>query len=153
MNRVAIRADHIRLRVSTTADVGARKRLRVAAEAGVKRFLGSDFRERDDGRLAPARVAFEADLFRVHGLVGLEIIQQLARAPGPRAQRTPIVHLARLTFVTQTNDAFRQTGAVVGLDAVRREKGIPPAPAQNLLLPAAGSCRAYAYFSESKVSI
>ena len=74
-------------------------------------------RHRDEGCLAVARVAFDADLFGVHGLVGLEIIERAAGAPGPGAQRAPIVRLARLALVDQTDDALRQTRAVVGLDA------------------------------------
>jgi len=87
MNRVAIRADHVRLRVSTPADVGARKRLRVAAEAGVKRFLGSDFRECDDGRLAAVSLdvslprsmaAFAARVFRRFLAAGDAFVMRVA---------------------------------------------------------------------------
>jgi len=55
MDGVAVRADHIFLGMNAPADVGSRKSLRVAAEAGVESFLGSDFGERDNGRLAAAR--------------------------------------------------------------------------------------------------
>ena len=74
-------------------------------------------RHGDQGRLAIARVAFDADLPGVHGLVGFEIIERAAGAPGPGAQRAPIVGLARLAFVAQADDALRQARAVVGLNA------------------------------------
>ena len=43
-------------------------------------------------RFAVAGMAFDADLFRVHGLVGLEIVQRAAGAPGPGTQCAPVVH-------------------------------------------------------------
>ena len=49
---MAIGAHDIGLSVSAPPDVGARKGLGVAAEAGGQCFLGPDFGERDDGRLA-----------------------------------------------------------------------------------------------------
>src|SRR5262249_8817659 len=87
------------------------------------------------GCLAIAGVPFEANLLGVHRFVGLEIIQSTAGAPRPSPQRTPIIHLARPAFVAQTDDAFGQAGAVVGLNAVRAEDGIAPAFGENLLLP------------------
>ena len=100
----------------------------------------------DERCLAVAGVAFDADLFGVHGLVGFEIIERAAGAPGPGAQRAPIVGLARLAFVDQADDALRQTGAVVGLNAGGDEVGVAPAFGENLLLPAwdrwAGAARA-----------
>jgi len=53
---VAVGADHILLGVNAAADVGAGKGLRVAAETGVESLFGSDFGERDDGRLAAVSV-------------------------------------------------------------------------------------------------
>ena len=55
----------------------------------------------------------------VHGGIGLEVIEPARRAPGPGAQRAPVVRLARLALVDQADDAFGQAGAVVGLDAGR----------------------------------
>ena len=52
MDGMAIRTNHILLGMNAPADVSARNRLRVAAEARVQCFLGTDFRERDDGCLA-----------------------------------------------------------------------------------------------------
>ena len=40
--------------------------------------------------------------------VGLEIVQPARRAPGPRAQRAPVVRLARLALVDQPDDALRR---------------------------------------------
>src|SRR6266850_4551602 len=71
----------------------------------------------------------------VHGFVGFEIIQRAAGAPGPRAQRTPIVQLAGLTLVHQPDDAVRQTCAVVRLYAAGRQDRVAPTFRQNLLLP------------------
>jgi hypothetical protein len=53
MDRVAIGADDIGLRVSALADIGAGERLGVAAQAGGESFLGPDFGKSNDGRLAP----------------------------------------------------------------------------------------------------
>ncbi len=71
------------------------------------------------GRLAVARMAFDADLFGIDGFVGLEVIERAARAPGPGAKGAPIVGLARLALVHEADDALRQAGAVVGLNAGR----------------------------------
>ena len=91
---------------------------------------------RDERRLAVARVALDPDLLRVHGLVGLEVVERAARAPRPGAQRAPVVRLARLALVAQADDALRQPRAVVGLDAVGDEDRVAPALRQHLLLPA-----------------
>src|SRR5262249_26298897 len=79
---------------------------------------------RDDGRLAVARQALDADPFGVHRLVGLEVIQRPAGAPRPRPQRSPVVNLARLALVAQADDTARQARATVGLDAAWHEDGI-----------------------------
>ena len=71
----------------------------------------------DERGLAVARDAFDADMLRVDGGIGLEIIEAAARAPGPGAQRAPVFRLARLAFVDQADDAAREAGAVVGLHA------------------------------------
>src|ERR1700744_1271816 len=49
--------------------------------------------------LAVARNAFDANLLRIHELVGFEIIKTTRRAPRPCAQSTPVIGVARLTFV------------------------------------------------------
>src|SRR5207248_2909194 len=74
-------------------------------------------------------------MLRVHGFVGLEIIEGAAGAPGPGTQRSPIIQLARLALVHQTDDAARQAGAIVCLNAGGSDDGIAPAFGQNLLLP------------------
>lgn len=51
VDRVAVGADDIRLRVRAPADIGARERLRMATEAGVESLFGPDFGKRDNGRL------------------------------------------------------------------------------------------------------
>src|SRR5208282_5378000 len=89
-------------------------------------------------RLAVARQAFDANLLRIHLHLRVlpEVGDQLADAPLPRAQRTPIVRLARLTLVDQTNDALPQTvAAAVRLDAVRIDAPVAPTVLQRLQLP------------------
>ncbi len=71
----------------------------------------------DDGGFAVARMAFDADSFGIHGFIGFEVVERAACAPGPGAQCAPIVGLARLAFVDEADDALRQTGAVIGLNA------------------------------------
>src|ERR1017187_3017953 len=86
------------------------------------------------GRFAPAGMAFQRDVSGVHGLVDFEIVQDSARAPGPRAQHPPFVRLPRLPLVDQSDDAQRQTLAAVRLDAAGVEQGVFPAARQDLLL-------------------
>ena len=83
--------------------------------------------------LAEARDALDPDLLRVDGLVGLEVVEAARRAPGPGAQRAPVVGPAALTLVDQADDAFRQARAVVGLDAAGRDRGVAPAVGDQLL--------------------
>src|SRR5262249_46605003 len=64
-----------------------------------------------------------------------------AGAPGPGAQRPPVVHLAGLSLVDQADDSLCQPSAVVGLDTVGAENGIAPAFGQNLLLPVRPAAR------------
>ncbi len=90
---------------------------------------------RDNRRFAVPRVALDGDVLGVYRLVGLEIIDGAARAPGPGAQGAPIVELARLAFVAQADDAEGQPGAVIRLNAARVECGVAPAAGENLLLP------------------
>ena len=90
-------------------------------------------RHRDERGLAVARDAFDADLLRVDRLVGLEIVETARRAPGPGAQRAPVVRLARLALVDQADDALRQARAVVGLDAAGVERRVAPAVGDQLL--------------------
>ena len=51
-------------------------------------------RHRHERRLAVARHAFDADLLRVDGLVGFEVVEAARGAPRPGAQRAPVVGLA-----------------------------------------------------------
>ena len=81
---------------------------------------------------AVTRNAFDADFLRVHGGIGFEIIQSARRAPGPRAQRAPVIRLARLAFVDEADDAFRQSRAVVGLNAVGTDRRVTPARGDEL---------------------
>src|SRR5439155_25149228 len=88
-----------------------------------------------DRSLAIARVALQAESLGVHGFIGLKLIQSAAGAPGPSPQGAPIVQLAWLALVDQTDDALRQALAVVRLHAAGRQAGVAPTFRQNLLLP------------------
>src|SRR4029453_2529387 len=92
-------------------------------------------RHGDDGRLAVAGQALDADLLGIHGLVRLEVIEGATGTPRPGAQCPPVVHLAWLPLVAQADDAFGQPGTVVGLNAIGEEDGITPALGEHLLLP------------------
>src|SRR5207302_1888726 len=93
-------------------------------------------RHGDNRRLTVARQPLDADALGVDDLVGLEIIQGAAGAPGPSSQRAPIVGLPRLALVAQADDAARQAGTVVGLTAVGDNDRVAPALGKDLLLPA-----------------
>src|SRR5262249_36639814 len=99
---------------------------------------------RHESSLAIARQAFDANVLRVHGLVGLEIVEGPAGPPRPRAQRPPAVRLAGLALVAKADAAGRQTLVVavfaeppagVRLDAGGGNDGESPAFFQHLLLP------------------
>src|SRR5262247_514051 len=86
---------------------------------------------------------FERDLPGINERILLEEIHQLARAPGPRAERAPVVNLARLTLVDETDDALPQLVviAAVGLDAARIEIAVAPAERDGRLLPCRSAIR------------
>src|SRR5262249_24647927 len=62
----------------------------------------------DESGFAVAGNAFDANLFRVHGLVGFEIVKTARCAPRPCTQCAPIVWFACLPLVDQTNDSLPQ---------------------------------------------
>src|SRR5579859_1286500 len=82
-----------------------------------------------------ARKTLDADLPRIHRFVGLQVVQSAAGAPSPGAQRAPIIELARLAFIGQTDNARGQTTAIIGLKAGGDDHRIAPALDQELLLP------------------
>ena len=88
---------------------------------------------RHQGGFAITRDTFDADLFRIHGLVGFEIVEAARSAPSPGPQRAPVVRLTGLALVDQADDAFGQTGAVVGLNAAGVDGGESPAIGDELL--------------------
>ena len=51
---------------------------------------------------------------RVDSRVGLEVVHQARAAPGPCAQRAPVVKLAGLAVVRQADDSLGQARSVVG---------------------------------------
>src|SRR5207302_4251847 len=89
----------------------------------------------EECRLAITRVAFQANLFGVDGFIGFKIVEGAAGSPGPSAECAPIIELAGLTFVDETNDAFGEARTVVRLHTYWDEEGIAPAFGKNLLLP------------------
>jgi len=66
-------------------------------------------------------------MFGVDGGIGLEMVEGARSAPSPGAESAPIVGLAGLTLIDETDDAFGETGAVIGLDAARIDGGVAPA--------------------------
>src|SRR5215510_334721 len=84
---------------------------------------------------------FERDLLGINERVLFEEIYQLARTPGPCAERAPVVDLARLTFIDETDDSLAQLVVVtaVALDAARIEIAVSPAEGDGRLLPGRGS--------------
>ena len=81
----------------------------------------------DERGLAVARDAFDADMLRVDGWIGFEIVESATRAPSPGAQCAPVFRLARLAFVDQPDDAAGEAGAVIGLHAGGIEQDEAPA--------------------------
>ena len=69
----------------------AAMQFRAAFAGGAHQHQGEALivRHGHQSRLAVARHTFDSDMFRIDGLVGLEIIEATARAPGPGAQGCP----------------------------------------------------------------
>ncbi len=87
---------------------------------------------RDQGRLAEAGDAFDADAFRINCRVRFEEIQRARGAPGPGAERAPVVRPAGPPAVGQPDDAPHKPGAIVGLNAGRVQQRVAPARADQL---------------------
>ena len=83
--------------------------------------------------LPKTRDAFNADALGVYCLVGFEIVETARGTPGPRPQRTPILRLAKLALVCQTDDAFPEARAIVCLNAARVDERVTPAVSDQLL--------------------
>src|SRR4029078_3748806 len=90
-------------------------------------------RHRHERRLSVSRHAFDADGLRADRAIALEIVERARCAPRPRAKSAPVVRVARLSVVHQTDDAARESGAVVGLDADWIEKRETPAVGDELI--------------------
>src|SRR5260370_26402783 len=69
----------------------------------------------DESGFSVARETFDGDMFGVDGAVGFEIVERATGTPSPSAECAPIVRRARLAFVDETNDAFGEASALVGL--------------------------------------
>src|SRR5438105_685611 len=53
-----------------------------------------------------SRDAFNADVLGIDSGIGFQIIQSSACAPSPGTKRSPIIGLAWLTFVDESNDSL-----------------------------------------------
>src|SRR5262249_32822649 len=73
----------------------------------------------DQSGLAVARDAFDANVLRIHSFVRLQIIESARGAPRPRTQRAPVIGLASLPFVGQSNDSLGEACPIVSLNAQR----------------------------------
>src|SRR5271170_1895702 len=71
----------------------------------------------------------------IDGFVGLEVVKNPAGSPGPGTKGAPVVWLARLPLVAQTDDALGEPRSIVGLNAGGDVDGVSPAFGENLLLP------------------
>src|SRR5262249_14867028 len=93
-------------------------------------------------RFPVPRDAGDAYLRRIDARIriGFEIVDELADAPAPGAQRAPVVRLAGLPFVGQADNAFAQP-AVVRLYAVGNDRAVSPALVERLLRPRLGAIR------------
>src|SRR6478609_1766741 len=87
---------------------------------------------RDERRFAEARDAFDSDLLRVYGLVGLEVVEAARSAPRPGAQRSPVIRMPKLPLVDEADDALGETGAVIGLDAAGVDRRVSPSVGDQL---------------------
>ena len=87
----------------------------------------------DEGRLAVARDAFDPHALCIDRRQRLQVVERAGRAPGPRAQRSPLLRRAALALVGEPDDARGETGAVVGLDAGGAERNVTPAGGDELL--------------------
>src|SRR5262245_40383781 len=85
-------------------------------------------------RLAQPRSAGDRDLLGIDRLIGLEIVDRPADAPGPGADRAPLVRRGlRLAFLErQADDALRPLLRAVGLNIGVAERRIAPAAAEDL---------------------
>ena len=86
----------------------------------------------DKCSFAITRNAFDADVFCVDSFIGFQIIQSARGAPGPGSQGAPVVRLAGLALVDETDDAASQARAVVGLNAGGIDIGVAPAIGDEL---------------------
>ena len=87
----------------------------------------------DQGRLAVARDPFDADVLGVDRGQRLEVVERAGRAPGPGAQRSPLLGSPALALVGEPDDAGGEAGAVVRLDARGAERDVAPAARDELI--------------------
>src|SRR4029077_16353699 len=85
-------------------------------------------------RFAETRVTLNRDLFSVHGFIGLEVIDNPADTPGPRADRAPFIGRGpRLTgFECQFADSAEAGVISVAFDVTVTDRGITPATRKNV---------------------
>ena len=80
----------------------------------------------DQRGFSESRDALNAHVFRVDHRISLEVIESARCTPGPGAQSTPLVRLSRLSMVHQSDDAARESGAIIRLRAGRIEECVAP---------------------------
>src|SRR6185437_14126464 len=99
------------------AEVAAKQRGTAFARGANKRHGEALIESHGDQRgLAVARDAFDANVLRIDGRVGFEIVERAAGSPGPRTQSSPVIGFARLALVDEADDAARKPCAVISLN-------------------------------------
>ncbi len=87
----------------------------------------------DESGLAVARDPFDPHPLGVDRRQRLQVVERAGRAPGPRAQRSPLLRRPALALVGEPDDARGEAGSVVGLDAGGAERDVTPAGGDELL--------------------
>src|SRR5262249_20618681 len=89
---------------------------------------------RHESGFAVSRNSLDTDFFRIDCFIRLQVVETAGGAPGPGAKRSPIVRLAPLSFIDETDDSFRESFAVVRLNTAGVDRGIAPSVRDQLLL-------------------
>src|SRR5258708_6972963 len=71
-------------------------------------------------------------MLRIDRRIGFEVIESATCAPCPGAQCAPVLRLSRLSFVYESDNAARETGTVIGLNAGRIEHYKAPSGGNQL---------------------
>ena len=71
-------------------------------------------------------------MLRIHRGIGPEVIETARGSPSPGAQRAPIIRLAGLSLIDQSDDALGQPRSVIGLNAGGIDECVSPAIGDQL---------------------